>query len=588
MTSRLFKVFLGFCLVTLGRAAELPQLLPADIRLSVRLDAKTHFRLRDYSSLDEWDERRQLLRKQILVAAGLDVLPSKQPLNVQRFGRQRHGNYIVEKVLFESLPGYFVAGNLYLPVSGGKHPAVLVPHGHWKNGRIHNTSSYSVPALCANLAAQGFVAFAYDMVGYNDTTQTKHIFGSTPSEMLWSFSPLGLQLWNSIRALDLLESLTESDPTRLGVTGASGGATQTILLAAVDDRIKASAPVDMVSANFQGDDACEIAPGLRDGTNNVEIASLMAPKPMLLVSATGDWTKHTPMVELPAVTSVYKLYGHPEAVSCAHIHSPHNYNEKSRVAVYAFFRRYLMEQPFGGVAYESEPVDLRPTDLLIGAQASAFRKPVALFDLWKSEMRKLNSRLSLSQMRDRLAGLLGSGTAGNVTVVQTSPRMVLQRTGSGERVSVQLQDRPGNSAIAYVGGQVPLPQCDQPDTSQLAIEVFQSGSLHKGRSMDPAFLTYQRSDDSNRVRDILTSLAYLKQTGHDRITLDCTAHAAGWCMLAAAISSDPVSLKIDGDFHAETDEELSRMVFVPGLQHAGGMDAVRALLSANQQLALAH
>src|SRR5437762_8342277 len=95
----------------------------------------------------------------------------------------------------------------------------------------------SGPALGINLARQGYVAFAYDMVGYNDTVQTPHSFG-TPVQQLWSFGPLGLQLWNSIRALDFLESLDDVDASKLGATGASGGATQLFLLAAVDDRVR--------------------------------------------------------------------------------------------------------------------------------------------------------------------------------------------------------------------------------------------------------------------------------------------------------------------------------------------------------------
>jgi hypothetical protein len=95
------------------------------------------------------------------------------------------------------------------------------------------------------------VAFGYDMVGYNDTLQTEHRFTS-PTYQLWSFTPLGLQLWNSIRALDFVESLPEVDGQRLAVTGASGGGTQTFLLAAVDDRVHAAAPVNMVSFIMQG------------------------------------------------------------------------------------------------------------------------------------------------------------------------------------------------------------------------------------------------------------------------------------------------------------------------------------------------
>ena len=154
----------------------------------------------------------------------------------------------------------------------------------------------SVPLRAIQLARLGFVALTYDMVGYNDTVQTPHDFGSR-REQLWSFGSLGLQLWNSIRALDFLESLPDVDPGRLAITGESGGGTQTFLLAAVEDRIRYAVPVNMISAIMQGGGICENAPSLRLGTFNVEIGAMMAPRPMLMIAATGDWTKNTPSEE---------------------------------------------------------------------------------------------------------------------------------------------------------------------------------------------------------------------------------------------------------------------------------------------------
>jgi dienelactone hydrolase len=96
-------------------------------------------------------------------------------------------------------------------------PAVLIPHGHWKHGRTEDLPSYSVPALGINLARQGYIAFAYDMVGFNDTRQTPHSFGGW-SETLWAFNPMSLQLWNSIRAVDYLQSLPDVDGHRIAAT----------------------------------------------------------------------------------------------------------------------------------------------------------------------------------------------------------------------------------------------------------------------------------------------------------------------------------------------------------------------------------
>ena len=142
----------------------------------------------------------------------------------------------------------------------------------------------------------------------------------------------------------------------------------------------------------------------------------MAPKPMLLVSATGDWTRHTPMVEFAAVTAIYRLFGRGEQVSCAHIHSPHNYNLQSREAVYAFFHRFPLGEALAGFAPESEAASLRPEDLLIGKDAPpSSGSPPQLFELWKSEMRQLNSKLTINQLRDRLSAVVFVGGNGSET-----------------------------------------------------------------------------------------------------------------------------------------------------------------------------
>src|SRR5204863_6299432 len=122
-----------------------------------------------------------------------------------------------------------------------------------------------------------------------------------------NISLMGFQLWNSIRAVDFLEELADVDKTRIAITGASGGGTQTFLLGAVDDRLAAQAPVVMVSHTMQGGCGCENMPGLRVEFSNMEIAAGAAPRPQILVAATGDWTKTTLTVEGPAIGRVYEL-----------------------------------------------------------------------------------------------------------------------------------------------------------------------------------------------------------------------------------------------------------------------------------------
>src|SRR5579863_5620637 len=318
-------------------AAQVPA---KDARNTEIITTDTHLPLPRFTSLASWEQRKVFLRKQILVAAGLSPMPEKTPLRAQVFGNIEAKDYSIEKVLIETLPGFYLGGNLYRPRNGQtKHPGVLNPQGHWPYGRLENEPLYSAPSLGISLARQGYVVFAYDMVGYNDTIQVPHRFGS-PEQRLWSFGPLGLQLWDSIRALDFLSSLDDVDADRIGVTGASGGGTQTFLLTAVDDRVQFASPVNMVSAIMQGGDLCENAPGLRLNTSNVEIAAMFAPKPMLLVSATGDWTHNVPSEEFPAIKKIYDLYGKGDQVEVVQIDEQHNFNRLSREAVYRFFAKH--------------------------------------------------------------------------------------------------------------------------------------------------------------------------------------------------------------------------------------------------------
>ena len=169
---------------------------------------------------------------------------------------------------------------------------MLSPHGHWTYGRLENTAINSGPGRAIGLARQGFVVFTHDMVGYGDSRQVPHTFGGR-RENLWGLSLGGLQLWNGIRALDFLETLPYVRRDGFGVTGESGGGTQTFLLGAVDPRVAVAVPVNMISLHMQGGCLCENMPGLRVDTNNVEIAATIAPRPLLMVSATGDWTEET-------------------------------------------------------------------------------------------------------------------------------------------------------------------------------------------------------------------------------------------------------------------------------------------------------
>jgi len=299
---------------------------------------------RSYSNLRQWKTRARRVRQGILRGAELLPAPKKTPLNPIIHSKRRHDGYTVENVAFESIPGFFVTGNLYRPASGkGPFPAMLCPHGHFDDSRFRP----DMQKRCATLARMGAIVFAYDMVGWGESENTgwRHGRGSDkhPTDNNMTFS---LQLWNSIRSVDFLVSRKDVDPSRIGVTGASGGGTQTFMLTAVDDRIALSVPTVMVSAHFFGGCDCEsgmpVHRSATHETNNADIAALAAPRPQLLISDGDDWTKNTPNVEFPYIRNVYQLYGAGKNVENLHLaNEVHNYGPSKRAGMYRFVARHF-------------------------------------------------------------------------------------------------------------------------------------------------------------------------------------------------------------------------------------------------------
>ena len=162
----------------------------ADARLGAAKHVSTPWALRRYQSLEEWEARAGHIRRHILLCAGLWPLPEKTPLKPRIFGRIEREGYAVEKVFFESLPGFFVCGNLYRPSGPGPFPGIACPHGHWQRGRLEDLERGSIPGRCINMARQGHVAFSYDMVGYNDSDQLEHRQFGGRREDLWGIGAL--------------------------------------------------------------------------------------------------------------------------------------------------------------------------------------------------------------------------------------------------------------------------------------------------------------------------------------------------------------------------------------------------------------
>ena len=353
--------------------------LPDDARLKPLKDLDGYFPFAVPKSADAWSKRAEYVRRQILVSQGLWPMPEKTPLNAVIHGLIDQGDYTVEKVFFESFPGFYVTGSLYRPKNkSGKVPGVLHPHGHWADGRFHDAGEAGVKreivqgaerfedggrsplqARCVQIARMGCVCFHYDMIGYADSTQLSqalvHGFAKQRPEMNtpenWGFfspqaearlqSVMGLQTWNSIRSLDFLLSLPDVDPSRIAVSGASGGGTQTMLLAGIDPRVALAFPAVMVSTSMQGGCTCENASCLRVDTGNIEFSALFAPKPQG-VTAANDWTKEMSTKGFPELKALYELLGAPKQVTLVNLtHFGHNYNYVSRSAYYAWVNQHF-------------------------------------------------------------------------------------------------------------------------------------------------------------------------------------------------------------------------------------------------------
>jgi dienelactone hydrolase len=282
-----------------------------------------------------WEKRANVLKQGIIDGMKFNQMPDINGNFNERITNTRvFDGYIVENIVLESFPGFYVTGNIYRPSNtNGKNAAILSPHGHAQDKRLKEDVQYR----CAVLAKMGAIVFAYDMVGHGDSHQVDS--HRMPIAML-------LQTWNSKRVLDYLLSRPDVDPERIGMTGGSGGATQTFLLTAIDERIKVSVPCVQVSAHFFGGCVCEsgmpIHKSKNHQTNNVEIAALCAPRPMLLISNGNDWTRNTPRIEYPYIQKVYELYDVEHKIDNVHLPAEkHDYGYSKRVAMYNFFIRHL-------------------------------------------------------------------------------------------------------------------------------------------------------------------------------------------------------------------------------------------------------
>lgn len=289
-----------------------------------------------YNDVASWEKRKAELRPCMWEALRLSPLPAKPNSKPIITARRKMDGYTVENIAIEILPGLYTCGSIYRPAKiKGRLPVVLCPDGHWAQHRYRADCQYR----CATLARMGCIAISYDLFAWGES-----LLQFKPEDHRRSLA-MTVQALSSIRILDYLLSLKEADSSRVAISGGSGGGSQTMLITALDDRIKLSAPVVMVSSYHSGGCPCESGMPVHlcgGGTNNPEMAAMAAPKPMLVVSDGKDWTQHVPEVEFPFIKRIYGFYGKEGMVENVHLpEEGHDFGVNKRNALYAFIARHF-------------------------------------------------------------------------------------------------------------------------------------------------------------------------------------------------------------------------------------------------------
>ena len=577
---------------------------PHDRRLDVSRHTNSFFPITCFSSREEVEKRREELRFNLRMAAGLYPYPEKTPLHPKYEDVGTFDGYSVKKIMFESRPGFWSTGNLYLPhPMKEKMPAVLNVIGHWEPQRLTREETGDYPAQLANFARMGFVCLVTDMIGKVDSLQITHDYGREEKE-LYTSNGLGIQLWNNIRALDLLCSLPYVDENNIGMTGASGGGSQTLFLTLLDERVKAAAPINMISLNMQGGCQCENAEGLRRDTDNTEMCAMIAPRPLFLAGSTGDWTRYLETDELPGVLEAYRQYDAEDMVEHFYQDAPHQYNEKTRHHVYSFFARHLMgcdphweEQPI------ETPEDLSAYTWFAGnGHAPGISSDAEFFAAYKAERASAIAACSDDEKRRMLTWMTGLGcTDSRYTALSAEQENgVTVKRGllvgcKGEKiptVSLIPDGWDGNKVYLVLSGDgkacLDNPQMQKLLSDGIALvsgDLYQSGESADcvqvdfvNDSVNRYFSTFHNTADANRVQDAVRLIRYAASLGAD-VTVRAEGIAARAAACAIALYDGAVSALLENDALTLPCDDMAfyREFFIPGIRLLGGPRGCLAL-----------
>lgn len=567
-----------------------------DLRLTADRHTDTHFSVPRFSSREEVEARREELRFNLRMSAGLYPWPEKTPLNTRKELVGEYDGYAIYKIMFESYPGLWSTGNLYLPRPlTEKCPAILNVIGHWEPQRLNRTEEGDYPQQIANFARMGFVCLVTDMIGKVDNRQLSHNYGRDERE-LWSSNGLGVQLWNNIRAIDLLCSLPEVDADRIGVTGASGGGSQSLFLSLADDRVKAIAPINMISLHMQGGCQCENAAGLRRHTTNAEMCAVLAPRPLFLAGSTGDWTKYQETEEYPAIRDVYALFGAENLAEHYFQIAPHQYNHKTRHRVYSFFARHLMGKE---LAWEELPIDTPYLSEMVwfkdGEKAPGHAGDDEYFAAHKTELIARVATLSIQERKKMLSWVTGIDTRKfNVadSLVEEVDGITVEKniltSARGEQIPwVKLTPKDWDGVcLCLVLGSEGKECVDSPAVKELldkGIAVLSGDLFLTGEYADiqPVilgsdfatryFTTFHYTSAAHQAQDV-SLLRRLAETMAKEVSLRATGTAARAVACALPLLENVKSASLEGAaLELSSDEDYMKDFFLPCLMPLGGL-----------------
>jgi dienelactone hydrolase len=364
------------------------------------------------TTLDQWEQLKPKYRAELFEMLGLSPLPPKSDLHAQITGKIERENIIVEKLHFQSLPGLYVTGNLYLPKErSGPLPTILYVCGHSlvkTNGVSYGNKTF-YQHHGAWFARNGYACLIIDTIEAGEIEGEHH--GTYNRGMWWwnshGYTPAGVEAWNCIRALDYLETRPDVDKTRFGVTGRSGGGAYSWWITALDDRIKVSAPVAGIT-DLQNHVIDGVVEGHCDCMFMVNtyrwdypvVAALAAPRPLLICNSDKDTIFPLDGVirTRNAVKKIYDLYHAPKNLGLLITEGPHQDTQDLQLPVFRWFNRHLKgEDPVISMAAtklftaaELKVFDTLPADERTSRIHESFitRTPITNFEELKTTLRR--------------------------------------------------------------------------------------------------------------------------------------------------------------------------------------------------------